>query len=486
MRVTPANRPYRPRGGVLEGFYSKAPEVLLSGPARTGKSRGNLEFVHYCCERWKNVRVLIARKVRADLAESVLQTFEDEVLPEGHPIMDGADRSHRSHYQYPNGSRIVLGGFNKVQRILSTEYDLVYIPETVECTQADLEVVISRLSGQALPFKQLRMDTNPSHPEHHLKKRCDAGIAELIECGPDCNPRFWDHVRGRFSPDGEAYYRGLEARLTGQRLMSLRYGKWAIAEGARFKNLDESLPYPSGQLFDADVLWERGVEPDWVKWISIDHGVAAPYCALWHAAPSDREIFTVREDYQTGFEADEQALRVVQLSPENEVYAFVSLDPSMWQQDKRGRAALAGEKKAADYYIETLAAENDRLGYAKFGPVLRGPKMTKTGLGTLAVLMNRGNQFPNWYIERGCKNLWGELLGAVYYKVPGLEIWTEELDPRCADHAMTAAYYGLHRYIAGPDDPEGDELDPEALRQRQEQDRYERSLKSFLKRSKRR
>ncbi|HLS00652.1 MAG TPA: hypothetical protein VK054_01520, partial [Beutenbergiaceae bacterium] len=93
---------------MLDLLKFKGPEIMLAGPAGTGKSRASLEKIHLCAERYPGMRALIVRKTRVSLTQTGLVTFEDHVLPEGHPVLQGAQRSHRSTYQYPNGSEIVV------------------------------------------------------------------------------------------------------------------------------------------------------------------------------------------------------------------------------------------------------------------------------------------------------------------------------------------------------------------------------------------
>ena len=106
MNVTPQMRPFRPHGAALEVLYAKGPEVLLSGPAGTGKSRAILEKLHACAEKYPGMRALIVRKTRESLSETGLFTFETKVVPEGHAILTGILRNNRQHYHYPNGSGI--------------------------------------------------------------------------------------------------------------------------------------------------------------------------------------------------------------------------------------------------------------------------------------------------------------------------------------------------------------------------------------------
>jgi len=45
--------------------------------------------------------------------------------------------THAQSYTYPNGSTIVLGGLDKESRIMSTQYDVIYVQEAIELTEAE-------------------------------------------------------------------------------------------------------------------------------------------------------------------------------------------------------------------------------------------------------------------------------------------------------------------------------------------------------------
>ena len=61
-RPLPRHRPYQPFGRMHDLLLSRAGEIMLAGPAGTGKSRGNLEKVHLCAERYPGMRALVVRK----------------------------------------------------------------------------------------------------------------------------------------------------------------------------------------------------------------------------------------------------------------------------------------------------------------------------------------------------------------------------------------------------------------------------------------
>ena len=63
MTTTPAITylDYQPHGAARELFGRRQTEVVLCGPAGTGKSRAGLEKLHWCCVKYPHVRGLLVR-----------------------------------------------------------------------------------------------------------------------------------------------------------------------------------------------------------------------------------------------------------------------------------------------------------------------------------------------------------------------------------------------------------------------------------------
>src|SRR4051794_40072044 len=114
----PGQRPYQPWGVALDLFYCREPEVLLDGPAGTGKSRACLEKMHLVLAKYPNSRGLMVRKTRASLTQTGMVTFERHVLPVDSPV-----RFHTQdqEYRFPNGSVLVVGGMDKAIKVMSAE-----------------------------------------------------------------------------------------------------------------------------------------------------------------------------------------------------------------------------------------------------------------------------------------------------------------------------------------------------------------------------
>lgn len=215
-------------------------QVITHGPAGTGKTLGWWTKINARMWSYRNLRVLVVRKVRADLAESALVTFERDILGYENPICKGARRQNRDTYQYPNGSLIALGGMDRPTRFLSSEWDIIYVPECNQLTFDEWQLLYSRLARDgAYPSPQLCGDTNPDRPDHWIQTSAKAGTLTLLPTTHKDNPKYWDDKLGEWTALGLRYVIGRLGRLVG--ILRKRYfeGLWVIADGAIFDIWDE-------------------------------------------------------------------------------------------------------------------------------------------------------------------------------------------------------------------------------------------------------
>jgi phage terminase large subunit len=270
---------YRPYGAARELFSQHADEVLLSGPAGTGKSRSCGEKCHAVAEKYPGCRILMARKTRKSFDNTTLVTFEKLVLPRG------AAKITDDGVKYPNGSEIVFGGFDRNSKIMGSEYDLAYVAEATELTEDDWEAVTTRLRWGVVPYQQLIADCNPAHPKHWLKLRANSGRTLMLESRHEDNPALWDATavnpdgaRGNWTKKGAAYIAKLD-RLTGPRYLRLRKGIWASAEGMIYADWD-----PAVHMVD----WFP-IPPDWPRIWVVDFGFSHAFAwQAWARDPDGR------------------------------------------------------------------------------------------------------------------------------------------------------------------------------------------------------
>jgi len=301
---------YRPVGSALELFKCRAPEVLLSGPAGTGKSRGCLEKVHALMLRNPGARALVVRKTAVSLTSTGLVTFREHVALEALAAAEvkwyGGSQQEAASYQYGNGSVIVVGGLDKATRIMSSEYDVIYVQEATELTEDDWEALTTRLRHGMISFQQLLADCNPDAPHHWLKRRCDRGAVELVYCRHEDNPRLYDAASGQWTPQGTDYMARLGA-LTGVRRERLRFGHWAAAEGLIYDGFDPAVHFST--RFNA----KSHPPNDWPRYLAIDFGYTNPFVCQWWTEDPDGRLYMYREIYMTRRIVEDHAKQILRL-----------------------------------------------------------------------------------------------------------------------------------------------------------------------------
>lgn len=241
----------------LEG-YEKPPtrEVLIEGPAGTGKTRAVCEFLVECCNRYPGTKILLFRKTRVSLSESILDCLEGEVLGPEHPVvLGGPSRAHRDKYVFPNGSEIVLGGMDNATRLFSTQYHIAHCNEATEIEQDEWELMhrALRRPQPGPPFYLLMGDLNPDTSTHWANLRSmpiDGGAARCTRIVTYLwdNPRWYDHEKAArgvppqlcWTPEGEEYLLGLGGGMSGVRRDRMFRGLWVAAEGMVWETYDPS------------------------------------------------------------------------------------------------------------------------------------------------------------------------------------------------------------------------------------------------------
>lgn len=349
----PEQRPYQPRGAALDLFYDKRGEVVLSGPAGTGKSRACLEKLHFCAQKYVGMRGLIIRKTRESLSEAALVTFEEKVLPVGSSLIEGPRRNFRQAYHYPNKSEIVVGGLDKPSKIMSTEYDMIYVQEAVELDLADWLALTTRLRNNVMPYQQLIADCNPDAPTHWLWIRAQAGQIALHNSQHEDNPRLFRD--GALTEEGRIYierldrlgYRNPETgELEGTEYFRLRKGLWVQATGIIYDVWADGPP-------DGNVTEEAGYIPDAgpIYWAVDDGYVGARDGATGQWTPEshprvflliqqrgDGTLCQFYESYEAGTMSDQHLERVLALPYPAPEYAAVDKSAA----ELKGRMHQAG------------------------------------------------------------------------------------------------------------------------------------------------
>lgn len=286
----PQSHHYQPHGASLHAWLSGKREVLLSGPANTGKTRGNLEKLHFCAKKYAGMRGLMLRKTRQSLTQSAMVTYEHKVLSQAWRDAIHFDAQDQQ-YEYPNGSIIAVAGLDDPQKVMSSEWDFILAIEATELREGDWQALTIRLRNKVMPYQQLLGDCNPGGPTHWLKRRCDRGATLMLESRHEDNPSITAEDIAT-----------LDA-LTGIWYLRYRKGIWAAAEGLVYDDWDRSQHIVSKQqLIKWNLLYEDGrLNRTKVRHVlgGVDWGFTNPGVLHVYLVDNDGRMYLFREVYRT-------------------------------------------------------------------------------------------------------------------------------------------------------------------------------------------
>lgn len=419
--VTGDDAGFMPYGGAATFWAAGDHETILAGPYQTGKTITALHKLNAIACVYPGARILMARKTYRSLVESACVTYERRVLahPPGDPRcpVRRAGGRHPTAYEYPNGSRIVLGGMDNPAKLLSSEWDVVYVNQAEELSLSEWESLVGRATGRAGNTKRplVTGDANPGPPTHWILHR--AGL-RVIESRHEDNPTLYDHAAGEWTALGTATLAILDG-LTGVRYQRGRLGRWAAAEGQVYDEFDRAVHLVD--RFDPPAGWPR-------YW-AVDFGYSNPFVWQEWVQDGDGRLYLHREMYRTRRLVEDHARDIKALTDKQPAPAAVVCD-----HDAEDRATL--ERHLG---IQTTAA------------------FKAVGLGIQAVqgrLRQAGDGKPRLYIMRDALVDRDEALAAAHRPACTLDeievyVWPKAADGRPVreapvkefDHGLDAARY---------------------------------------------
>lgn len=385
------------RGAACELWRSKDHEVIISGPAETGKTMAALHLLDTRMWKYAGAQAAIVRKSYASTVASVLQTYMGKVISREAVAVYGA--GHPEWFDYPNGSRVWVGGMDNPDKVLSSERDFIYVNQAEELTLGDWETLGTRATGRAghAPYAQLFGDCNPAGQRHWIRERAASGRLRLLQSYHRDNPTLYDD-NGQVTEQGKRSLAVLN-NLTGVRRKRLLEGEWATAEGAVY------------DMFNHDIHVK---ETDWdryERWVlALDEGFTNPAVILLIGLDTDERAHIAREFYERGRLQAEIVAFCVDWSQQFPV-RLVAVDAAA--------ASLIGALREAGIQAEPYK-----------GRVLDGIKAVQDRL------IVQGDGLPRLTVDPSCVNTINEFESYV---------WKPEKDEPVKenDHALDALRYGI-------------------------------------------
>lgn len=385
------------RGAAIDLWRSRDQECLIVGPAETGKTMAALNLLDTRMWKHKGAQAAIVRKTYKSTVASVLQTFINKVINRDAVMAYGGEKPE--WFDYPNASRVWVAGLDNADKLLSSEFDFIYVNQAEELALGDWETLGTRATGRAghAPYAQLFGDCNPAGQRHWIRERAANGRLRLLQSYHKDNPTLYDDA-GQITEQGKRSLAVLN-NLTGVRRKRLLEGEWATAEGAVYDSF-------SHEIHVKDTDWAR--YPSWI--MAIDEGFTNPAVILLIGLDADDRLHIAREFYER-----------------NRLEADVVATCADWAREHPAR--FVAVDAAAAGLIAALKRKGLKAEPHK-GRVLDGIAKVQERLAI------QGDGLPRLTVDPSCVNTINEFESYV---------WKPERDEpvKDNDHALDALRYGV-------------------------------------------
>ena len=189
-------------------------------------------------------------------------------------------------------------------------------------------------------------------------------------------------------------------------------------------------------LYDGFPFKEK-LGPDYRRVIGIDWGLRNPTAVLWSVYDVHEDVhFVYREHYKAGLLAEEQAIKIVEMSG-GENPDFITMDPSAWNTDPLSRSSIAGEFQKV---FDKLCRQKGRPGWVLY----KADNNRDRGIEAVHRQMKVEQARTHLYVDRTLENLLKEIRDYRYpddveNKEPKLNLKEDALKKN--DHAVDALRY---------------------------------------------
>jgi len=296
------------------------------------------------CQRVDGLKGLFLRQT----GKAAQESFNDLILRVISGKIPYNYSEHKGLLEFPNNSRILLGGFrneNDIDNYIGIEYDLISIEELNQLTEKKVDMLLGSMRTSKLNWRpRLYSSFNPGGlghvfvkdtfviPYREKRETETRYIPSTYQDNPYLNKEYIDYLEG----------------LTGTLGRAWREGDFDIFEGQYFSEWrNEHHVIPPFQIPDT-----------WKRYRGYDHGREAPACCKWYAVDYDGNVFAYRELYVKGWNADQIAREIVRLTPENERIEYTVADASIFS--KIGHGETIGEIMARNG-VMCIPSSKDRV-----------------------------------------------------------------------------------------------------------------------------
>ena len=273
-------------------------EFVVTGSVESGKTHPMLHRIYQLHTRIPGLKTFICRKSKTDMRKSVIDQFENEVLPyhveDPRSPCEAYGGYNPSAYLWRNGGITYVFGIREAQAMLGAQFDAGYVCQAEQLTLEEWEFLSHRCgrAGNWLDARgerrgQIYADANPDVANHWIPKRADDGTLRMFQCKFEDNPLFY--YDDKWTAYGLERTELLRNSVTGVRYRRLIEGEWCNAEDLVFPEFDE-------QEHVLDTL-PADIE-SWDFYLGVDYGHSSAFVAAWLAYNPNTDVFIVFKEWR--------------------------------------------------------------------------------------------------------------------------------------------------------------------------------------------
>lgn len=312
-------------------------EAACGGARGPGKSRAVFSQVGLDdCQRYAGLKVLFLRQT----AVSAEEAFGDLI----EKVLTGKIKHEKKNNNviFPNGSRILLGGFHDekdIDKYIGIEYDIIVVEELNQLTEEKLEKLRGSLRSSKPGWRpRLYTSFNPGGVGHSFVK---ARYVTPYKIGTQTSTRF---VPATYKANvflNKEYTDYLEG-LKGDLGTAWREGEFDLFAGQYFTEWK----------YEVHVVQPFEIPKDWTRFMAGDYGFFAPASIGWYAVAPDGQLYRYRELYGSGMSYTKLAVEAVAITDPNENIAYCVFDPAFWSKKGERDDELSGAEVFANKWQE--------------------------------------------------------------------------------------------------------------------------------------
>jgi len=410
-------------------------DIGVGGARGPGKSHAVMAQIGLDdCQRMPRLKALFLRQTGISAKES----FEDLIIKVFAGKVDYNYNRASNTLSFPNGSRVLLGGFKDdkdIDKYIGIEYDLIAIEEVNQLTKEKVTKIRGSLRTSKDGWRP-RMYTsfNPGGIGHsYVKER----YIQPHRIGLEHETRF---IPSTYKDNAfvNAEYRDYLESLSGDLGKAWREGEWDLFAGQYFAEWRE----------DIHVCEPFAIPKNWKRFLMGDYGYKAPSAVLWGAVSPEERVFIYRELYVTEYTYSQLVDEIIANTPGDERIDYWVFDPAIWARKGEAENGLSGAEIMQARYREVMREKNKNIPVEM--PGLSTELMLKRGMNERIIGWQRVREYLKPYEAEGkviakvavfnvCKNLIRTLPALIYDDTK-----VEDVDTTQEDHAPDALRYGLN------------------------------------------